>query len=126
MDQLLEQARSIYEGEIVRFSLHSASYCSHPLTVRVQDFKGQLFAERLSTALLSISGLLAFLIGYATQDIYQTLYVGLGGTALTFLVVVPPWPFFNQNPQPWLPAKTARASLVPQGITVEVDGKRVQ
>lgn len=92
----------------------------------LQDFKGQLLAERLSTALLSISGLLAFLVGYVTQNIYQTLYVGLGGTALTFLVVVPPWPFFNQSPQPWLSAKTGRASTVPQGITVEVDGKRVQ
>jgi signal peptidase complex subunit 1 len=94
------------------------------LTLLPQDFAGQALAERLSTLLLSISGLLAFLVGYSTQNIYQTLYVGLGGTALTFLVVVPPWPFFNQAPQPWLPARTGRAAQL-QGISVEVDGKRV-
>lgn len=32
------------------------------------------------------------------------MYVGLGGTALTFLLVVPPWPFYNKNPVKWLPA----------------------
>jgi len=85
----------------------------------------------LSTLLLSLSGLLAFLAGFITQNIYNTLYVGLGGTALTFLVVVPPWPFFNTTPQPWLPARTGRAELAAQlqgvqGIRVSVDGKRIQ
>lgn len=95
------------------------------LTANAQDFQGQRLAEQLSTVLLTISGIMAFLAGYITQNIYNTLYVGLGGTALTFLVVVPPWPFFNQQPQPWLPARTGPAAMV-SGITVEVDGKRVQ
>lgn len=32
--------------------------------------------------------------------------MGLAGAALTFLAVVPPWPFYNKNPQLWLPAGT--------------------
>ncbi|KAK5134819.1 hypothetical protein LTR08_006051 [Meristemomyces frigidus] len=103
MDQLLEQARTVYEGEI--------------------DFEGQRLAELLTYALLSISGVVAFLAGFVTQDIYQTLYIGLGGTALTFLAVVPPWPFFNQHPQPWLRAKTGPGAL--QGFNIEVDGQKV-
>ena len=37
------------------------------------------------------------------QDIKLAVYLGLGGTAATFLLVVPPWPFFNKNPVKWLP-----------------------
>ncbi|TKA28996.1 hypothetical protein B0A50_03408 [Salinomyces thailandicus] len=103
MDQLLEQARTIWEGEI--------------------DFEGQKLAELLTYAILSISGVIAFLAGYLTQNIYNTLYIGLGGTALTFLIVVPPWPFFNQHPQPWLPSKSSGQAW--QGISIEVDGKQV-
>merc|ERR1711939_723385 len=94
MDQLLEQARTVWEGEI--------------------DFEGQKLAELLTYAFLS---------GYFTQNIYNTLYTGLGGTALTFLLVVPPWPFYNQHPQPWLPPKTGRQAW--QGVSIEVNGKKV-
>ncbi len=130
MDELLEQARSIYEGEIVLLpSLHSYPMTTpttpppfytlaSQLTHFTQDFHGQSLAETLSTALLSLSGVLAFIVGFLTQNIWQTLYVGLGGTALTFLVVVPPWPFFNQHPLPWLPARTGRGALA-GSITVE-------
>ncbi|KAF2170901.1 hypothetical protein M409DRAFT_63931 [Zasmidium cellare ATCC 36951] len=103
MDAILEQARTIYEGEI--------------------DFEGQRLAEYITYGLLSVAGAIAFLVGFATQNIYQTLYIGLGGTALTFLIVVPPWPFFNKHPQPFLPARTTNSAL--QGISIEVDGKKV-
>ena len=118
MDDLLEQARTIYEGEIVRPNLPPSSQPGFYTHIATQDFTGQRLAETLSTALLSLSGLLAFIVGYVTQNIWQTLYVGLGGTAVTFLVVVPPWPFFNKNPLPWLPARTGRGALA-QGIVVE-------
>lgn len=67
--------------------------------------------------------MIAFLAGFFTQNIYQTLYIGLGGTALTFVAVVPPWPFFNQHSQPWLPSRSGREAL--QSISIEVDGKKV-
>lgn len=47
--------------------------------------------------------MISFLVGYFLQDITLALKVGLAGTALTFLAIVPPWPFFNKNPVKWLP-----------------------
>jgi signal peptidase complex subunit 1 len=46
--------------------------------------------------------------------------VGLAGTALTFLAVVPPWPFYNKNPEGWLPASNAS-----QGYSIDLDGQKV-
>lgn len=60
---------------------------------------------------------LAFIIGFFLQDIKLALYIGLAGTALTFLVVVPPWPFFNRHPVAWLEPGGAT-----QGTTVEKTG----
>ncbi|KAI0115831.1 microsomal signal peptidase 12 kDa subunit-domain-containing protein [Nemania sp. FL0031] len=82
-DQLLEQVRDLVDGQI--------------------DFEGQRLAEILATLLLSIVGAVSFLVGFFLQDISLALKIGLGGTALTFLVIVPPWPFFNQHPVKWLP-----------------------
>ncbi|GAB7343784.1 hypothetical protein MBLNU457_1757t2 [Dothideomycetes sp. NU457] len=123
MDALLEQARSVYEGQI--------------------DFEGQRFAEFLCNLLLTSVGVslplesailevpsnktdqavqfFAFIIGFITQNITYTLWTGLGGTAITFLVVVPPWPFFNSNPVRWLPAKKGSSNY-----DITVDGKKVE
>ena len=62
------------------------------------------------------------MVGYVRQDIYLTLWVGLVGTVMTVLVVVPPWPAFNQHPESWLRSGkggTSRADIV-------VSGKKVQ
>ncbi|KAH7390493.1 microsomal signal peptidase 12 kDa subunit-domain-containing protein [Pyrenochaeta sp. MPI-SDFR-AT-0127] len=99
-DQLLEQVRDAVEGQI--------------------DFEGQRLAELLTTVLLGGIGIIAFLVGFMTQDIRLSLYIGLAGTALTFLVVVPPWPFYNKNPEGWLPAHNSTS-----GITIDVDGQKV-
>lgn len=64
--------------------------------------------------------ILAFFVGFMAQDIKLAVYIGLAGTALTFLVVVPPWPFFNKNPESWLPPHTAAS-----GISIDVDGQKV-
>ncbi|KAK4459626.1 microsomal signal peptidase 12 kDa subunit-domain-containing protein [Cladorrhinum samala] len=82
-EQLLDQARDIFEGQI--------------------DFEGQKLAELLVNIALSLVGALALFAGYFLQDIKLAVYLGLGGTAATFLLVVPPWPFFNKNPVKWLP-----------------------
>lgn len=91
-----------------------------------QDFKGQSLADFLTNFLLIASSILAVLIGFTTQDIYKTLYVGLSGTALTFLLVVPQWPFYNRKPEPWLPARVQRGPDVNLGgVQIEVDGKKI-
>lgn len=77
------------------------------------------------------------MVGYMTQNIHNTLWIGLGGTALTFVVCVPPWPFYNRNPVRWLPGKkvsksgggsaagyTGAQGL--EGIQITVDGKKIQ
>jgi signal peptidase complex subunit 1 len=99
-EQLLEQVRDAVEGQI--------------------DFEGQRLAEMLTTVLVGAAGIIAFFVGYFTQDIRLCLYVGLAGTALTFFVVVPPWPFYNKNPEGWLPASNATS-----GISIDVDGQKV-
>ncbi|KAF2028487.1 microsomal signal peptidase 12 kDa subunit [Setomelanomma holmii] len=101
-EQLLERVRDAVEGQI--------------------DFEGQRLVEMLTTVLLGAAGIIAFIAGYATQDIRLALYIGLAGTALTFLVVVPPWPFFNKNPENWLPASNATSTT---GISIDVDGQKV-
>ncbi|KAF2181859.1 microsomal signal peptidase 12 kDa subunit [Zopfia rhizophila CBS 207.26] len=99
-DQLLDKVRDAVEGQI--------------------DFEGQRLAELITTVLLGASGIIAFLVGFMAQDIYLTLYISLGGTALTFLAVVPPWPVYKKNPIPWLSPHTAVS-----GFNINVDGKKV-
>ncbi|KAI9697986.1 MAG: hypothetical protein M1836_004339 [Candelina mexicana] len=99
-DQLLAIVQDTFEGQI--------------------DFEGQRQAEYLTTGLLATAGAIAFLVGYVLQDIYLSLLIGLGGTALTFLIVVPPWPYFNRNPLNWLPAGSATS-----GVGIEVEGKKI-
>ncbi|CAP68912.1 uncharacterized protein PODANS_7_8740 [Podospora anserina S mat+] len=104
-EQLLEQARDIFEGQI--------------------DFEGQKLVENLVNISLSIVGVrfyhnplfqqtaltspqaIAFLVGYFLQDIKLAVYIGLAGTAATFLLTVPPWPIYNKNPVKWLPVAGA-------------------
>ncbi|MCJ1266545.1 hypothetical protein MMC22_006430 [Lobaria immixta] len=99
-DQLLKQAQDLFEGQI--------------------DFEGQKQTEIFSTYLLIGSGLFALILGLVQQDIYVTLWVGLAGTVLTMLMVVPPWPMYNENPGKWLPGKNGSV-----GTGIEVDGKKI-
>jgi signal peptidase complex subunit 1 len=99
-DQLLEQVRDISEGQI--------------------DFEGQRLAELLATALLATVGGIVFIVGFFLQDIKLALYIGLAGTALTFVLIVPPWPFFKRNPVKWLPVAGSEMAS-----RITVDGKVV-
>ena len=67
--------------------------------------------------LLTEQQAIAFLYGFFLQDIKLALFIGLGGTALTFLLVVPNWPFFNTHPVKWLPVQGE--SGISQGIIVD-------
>lgn len=91
MEELLDQVRDAVDGII--------------------DFDGQRRAEVIATLLLAFSALTSFNVGYMTQDIVLAIKIGLAGTLLTFLVVVPPWPFFNKNPVKWLPAGSGLGAI---------------
>ncbi|KAJ5081375.1 hypothetical protein NUU61_009639 [Penicillium alfredii] len=101
MDDLLAPLQDFFEGQI--------------------DFHGQRLAEILSTVLLIISAAVGFVVGYIYKDIHQTLWISLAGTVFTAVVVVPPWPFFNKNPEKWLVPAGGKAS----GSRVVVDGIKV-
>jgi signal peptidase complex subunit 1 len=60
------------------------------------------------------------MVGFLQQDIRLALYIGLAGSALTFLVVVPPWPFYNKNPEDWLPPHSSASQY-----NIDVDGQKV-
>lgn len=63
---------------------------------------------------------IAFFVGYFTQDITLALKVGLAGTAVTFVAIVPPWPFFNKHPVKWLPVGGGQAAAaLPQNIVID-------
>ncbi|KAK6855885.1 hypothetical protein PG995_008036 [Apiospora arundinis] len=98
VEQILDQVRDLVDGQI--------------------DFKGQNLAEIISTLMLSLVGAIAFFVGYLLQDIALALKLGLAGTVVTFLVVVPPWPFFNRNPVKWLPVGGG-AAVAHQNIVVD-------
>ncbi|KAL3489442.1 microsomal signal peptidase 12 kDa subunit-domain-containing protein [Aspergillus germanicus] len=100
MDDILAPIQDAFEGQI--------------------DFHGQRITEVLSTALLVFSGVVAFIIGYIFQDLHLTLWTGLAGTILTGLVVIPPWPFYNNHPEKWLVPLPGAG-----GARVVVDGVKV-
>ncbi|KAL2022292.1 hypothetical protein VTK56DRAFT_5690 [Thermocarpiscus australiensis] len=81
--QILDQIRDVFEGQI--------------------DFEGQKLAELLVNIALSVVGAVSFFVGYFLQDIRLAVYIALAGTAAVFVLVVPPWPFYNRNPVKWLP-----------------------
>lgn len=82
-DELLDQIRNILEGQI--------------------DYEGQKLVESLSTLVFAFVGVVSFIAGFVSQDIIRTLYIGIGGSALVFVLAVPPWPFYKRNPIAWLP-----------------------
>ncbi len=62
----------------------------------------------------------SFVVGYILQDIKLALYIALGGTALAFVVIIPPWPFFNKHPVKWLPVGGGSSDIsIPQTIVID-------
>ncbi|KAI9704686.1 MAG: hypothetical protein M1820_005434 [Bogoriella megaspora] len=118
-EQLLDQAQELFEGQIV-FTPAIHVFGKWGNLQGLQDFEGQRLVELLTTGILSAVGVIAFIVGFVLQDIRFSLWAGLGGTALAFIVVVPPWPFFKRNPLQWLPPQGQTG-----GISVEVDGQKV-
>ncbi|KAF3308407.1 hypothetical protein TWF173_001282 [Orbilia oligospora] len=93
------------------------------------DFQGQKLAEQITTYTLTVSAIVGFLAGFVSQNIVYTLYICLAGTVLTFLAVVPPWPFYNQAPVRFLSSGSGRNSGSGGGAvvgTIVVDGQEVK
>lgn len=67
----------------------------------------------------SVAQAISFVVGYFLQDIKLAVFIALGGTALTFLIVVPPWPFYNKHPVKWLPVSGGPAYTVPHNLVID-------
>ncbi|KAF8425655.1 microsomal signal peptidase 12 kDa subunit-domain-containing protein [Tirmania nivea] len=74
------------------------------------DFEGQRIAEMLTTYILILSGVIGWIVGFILQDVTYTLYIGLAGSLLAVLAVIPPWPVYNRHPLRWLPAGAGTAT----------------
>jgi len=76
------------------------------------DFDGQRRSEVAATVFFALSAIIAFNVGYISNDIALTIKVGLAGSLLTFLVTIPAWPFWKVNPVKWLPAGSAGSHTI--------------
>ncbi|KAK1284249.1 putative signal peptidase complex subunit 1 [Acorus calamus] len=66
------------------------------------DWQGQKLSELLMQVMLVGFAISAFVVGYSMGSFQTMLLVYAGGVALTTLVTVPNWPFFNRHPLKWL------------------------
>jgi signal peptidase complex subunit 1 len=74
----------------------------------------QLFGQKHAN---SPPQLIALFAGFLQRDIHLTMWIGLAGFLVTMLTVVPPWPFYNQNPQAFI-GSNRKLPLPPGGIVV--------
>ncbi|XP_073006727.1 signal peptidase complex subunit 1 [Typha latifolia] len=78
------------------------------------DWQGQKRAEMLMQILLVVFAIAAFVVGYTIGSFQMMLLVYAGGVALTALITVPNWPFFNRHPLKWLDPSEADRHPKPQ------------
>lgn len=69
------------------------------------DFKGQEKADKLAIILVYSSVVIALLAGLLTQNLTILFGVYAGSLIVTLAIVVPPYPFYKQNPPQWLQVK---------------------
>ena len=72
-----------------------------PKTQADMDFKGQWLAERMGVILVTLFGVISFLLGYVLQSFALMMSVYGGGLALALLITVPDWPMYNLHPLEW-------------------------
>lgn len=65
------------------------------------DFEGQRLVDKLNYLIITIGGIVSFLIGFLFQQIDYSLYSLAVTLVITEIVVVPPWKFYNQNTLTW-------------------------
>jgi len=69
--------------------------------VRGMDFVGQATSYTYYRLIITIAGIVGFIVGYIKQDFNATIFIVLAGTTVAFLICVPPWPYFKSHPLQW-------------------------
>ncbi|XP_024014202.1 probable signal peptidase complex subunit 1 [Eutrema salsugineum] len=80
------------------------------------DWQGQKLVEQLMQILLVISGVVAVVVGYATESFRTMMLIYAGGVVLTTLITVPNWPFYNLHHLKWLDPSEAEKHPKPQVV----------
>ncbi|KAF5395811.1 Signal peptidase complex subunit 1 [Paragonimus heterotremus] len=65
------------------------------------DYKGQQRAEWCMNIIMVTFFLIAFPLGYYKEMLSVSVYTLLAGTALSAIIVLPPWPCFRRHPLKW-------------------------
>lgn len=73
------------------------------------DFKGQQLSEQIFTALLTVFGAVAFVIGYWRGNFALMMAIFASGLAISMLACIPDWPAYNRHPIHWLPGSSLKA-----------------
>ncbi|KIJ95628.1 hypothetical protein K443DRAFT_682893 [Laccaria amethystina LaAM-08-1] len=71
------------------------------------DFAGQKLVDSISRIVLISAVVISFIAGFALQDVRVTFGLFGASTVLLSLVVLPPWPMFNQHPVKWLDSSSS-------------------
>ncbi|KAK9453785.1 microsomal signal peptidase 12kDa subunit [Dipodascopsis uninucleata] len=66
------------------------------------DFEGQRLADNLTYYFLTASGVFALAAGYFSNNISICVYIASLLFVFGFVLVVFPWPFYNQHPVKFL------------------------
>ncbi|XP_060621866.1 signal peptidase complex subunit 1 [Anolis sagrei] len=69
------------------------------------DYKGQKLAEQIFQGIILFSAVIGFIYGYITEQFGWTVYIVMGGFAVSCLLTLPPWPIYRRNPLKWLPVQ---------------------
>jgi len=72
------------------------------------DFQGQKLVDDIVRIALIASSVISFVLGFVLQSLSVTFGAFGLSTLVLCLVVLPPWPIYNQHPVKWLSAQETK------------------
>ncbi|MBN3308703.1 signal peptidase complex subunit 1 [Amia ocellicauda] len=69
------------------------------------DYKGQKLAEQIFQGIILVSAIIGFIYGLIIEQFGWTVYIVLGGFAVSCLLTLPPWPMYRRHPLTWQPVQ---------------------
>lgn len=69
------------------------------------DYEGQKLAEKIYKIILAVALVFSIIVSYSTQKLKHGVYILVIGLALSLLLCLPSWPFYNRHHPKWVPYK---------------------